>query len=631
MQHIDPDWKSKAISPEEALSRIEPGMRVFIGTGLSEPRTLVHTLMNSQQVNLQDLELIQLVSLGDAISLKQLHFQKFRLRTFFSGWIASDAIADGRVDLTPCRFSRVPALFKSGAVPLDAAIVQITPPDEAGYSSLGVSLDVAQQAIDRATLVIGEVNEEVPRTQGDTFVHVSKFDCLVEATEKPIYFQRWKSDDAFDRVAANVASLIEDRSCLTYSLGPLFEALTPHLSRKRGLGIHSPLFTDALMDLVKSGAVTNRHKDSFLGKCVTCYAMGTKDLMNWLHRNPLIEFQALDVVANPLNVARNDRFMAIVQVRKVDLSGGFAFHFGKSSLLTGLGLGETHDMFTSAALSKGGRTILALPSRNLEGQPNILPSVEHMPNLFLNSEVVDMVVTEYGVAYLSERTYRERAQALIDIAHPDDRKNLVEKAKEMKVLYPDQIYLQSSGKTYPHDINVRRTFKGGLDVHFRPLKPSDEESMRRLFYQFSDQSVYYRYFSPIKTMPHRKMQEYTNVDYTSIMPIVGLIGELGKERIIAEGRYARKKDDPFAADIAFIVDEGHQGLGIATFLLKMLTRLAKERGVKMITADVLTSNKAMMKVFERSCEDMKLKVSSGVYELCIPIVNTDKKVKFKGC
>ncbi len=627
VKYIDPSWKKNLSTPEQALAKIEPGMRVFIGTGLAEPRTMVRTIMHSQLTNLQDLELVQLVSLGDAISLKQLHFQKFRLRTFFSGWIAADAIADGRVDLTPCRFSRVPKLFDSGSVPLDVAIVQITPPDEAGFSSLGIALDVAHQAMAQASIVIGEVCEDIPRTQGDTFVHVSKFDHLVESTEKPIYFQRWKTDEVFDRVAANVASVIEDRSCLSYSLGPLFEALTPHLARKRGLGVHSPFFTDALMDLVKSGAVTNRHKDSYRGKCVTSYAMGTKELMDWLHRNPLLEFQTLDVVANPMNVAHNDRFMAVTQVRKVDLSGRFAFHFGKSSLLTGLGLGETHELFTAADLSKGGRTILALPSRNLEGKPNILPSVDHLPNLFHNSEVVDMVATEYGVAYLTGRTYRERAQALIDIAHPDDRENLVDQAKEMKVLYADQIYLQSSGKTYPHEISVRRTFKDGMEVSFRPLKPSDEEAMRRLFYRFSDQSVYYRYFSPIKTMPHRKMQEYVNVDYTRIMPIVGLVGELGKEKLVAEGRYARKKDDPTKADIAFIVDELCQGRGVATFLLKLLAQLAKDRGIKIFTADVLASNKAMMKVLERCCRDMKAKVSSGVYELEMPISSIlgDKK------
>ena len=257
------NWKRRVVKPEVVLKRIEPGMNIFIGTGTAEPRTLVKHLMASKAYNLQDLTLIQLVSFGDAISLEALQSHKYRLKTFYSGWVASEAINAGHVDLIPSRFSTIPQLIRSGQIPIDVAFIQITPPNESGYCSLGVGLDVARQAMDQASLIVGEINPEVPFTYGDTFVPADQFDLLVESTEPPIYFDRWPLADVFDKVASVVASVIEDGSCLAYSIGPLYEALPKYLARKRDLGIHTPFFTDALMDLVLSGAVSNRRKNLF--------------------------------------------------------------------------------------------------------------------------------------------------------------------------------------------------------------------------------------------------------------------------------------------------------------------------------------------------------------------------------
>lgn len=611
----NPDWKKKVENPEQVVKKIEPGMSLFIGTGNAEPRTLVKHLMESDSSNIQDLELIQLISLGDAISLKELTTSKYRLKTFYSGWVASQAITAGRVDLIPCHFSRVPELIQSRQISIDAAFIQITPPNEAGYSSLGVAVDVARQAMEQARLVVGEINPKVPYTLGDTFVHISDFDMLVESAYDPIYFERWPVDKVFDQVALNVASVIEDTACIGFTIGPLYEALAPHLARKRHLGVHSPFVTDALMDLIKSGAVTNRYKELFRGKSLTSYASGTKALYEWLNRNPMVEFQSIDRVFNPVQIGKNPRFMAIFPARKVDISGKIVLHTGKGNVTANAA--ETLNFINGAELSSGGRTIFALPSRNLKGEPNIRCTVENYPNQFFLKESVDMVVTEYGVANLFGRTVRERAQALIDIAHPDDRPTLVEKAKKDRVLYQDQIYLAESAHLYPVDAAAKETFKNDLTVRFRAIRPSDEEEMRRLFYRFSDKAVYYRYFSPIKTMPHAKMQEYVNIDYSRVMSIVGLIGDPGRGRIIAEGRFIRDRQAPYA-DVAFVVDEEYQGYGIATYMYKFLIRLAKERGVKGFKADVLASNKAMMKVFEKGGKQMRAQLDQGVYEILIP-------------
>jgi acyl-CoA hydrolase/GNAT superfamily N-acetyltransferase len=609
------NWEDKIVTPERVLQKLKPGMSIFIGTGVAEPRTLVKSLMHLESGNLQDLELIQLVSFGDAISPQELRFQRYRLKTFFSGWVSNESIIEGHVDLIPSRFVWIPRLIESGQVPVDATFVQITPPDGYGNCSLGLAVDAARQAMERSRLVVGEINHHVPRTFGDTFVHVSNFDFLVVSEDLPIYFESWPIDTVFDAVAANVAGLIEDRSCIAFSIGPLYDALSRHLKSKRHLGIHSPFFTDALMNLVRAGAVTNRYKETYRGKSLASYAIGSKKLMRWLDQNPLVEFQGIDKVFNPNQISRNPNFIAVISARKVDLTGHIALQIGKGNVATGPS--EVLEFVTGAEMSHQGRSIFALPSRNKRGDANILLSIDGFPNQFRLRESVDVVVTEYGVARLKGYSMRERAQALIDIAHPEDRPELIEKAKAEKIIYTDQIFNPESAHLYPDDISEVREFKGGLKVHFRPIKPSDEERMRRLFYRFSDESVYYRYFGHIKAMPHAKMQEYVNVDWSRTMSIVGLVEVAGQWRIIAECRYIKEDIRPLA-EVVFVVDEEYQGLGIATYLYLLLVRLAKERGLEGFTADVLFSNQSMMKVFRKGELPVKANLENGIYHLVIP-------------
>jgi len=520
--------------------------------------------------------------------------------------------------LIPSRFSKIPALFKSGAIHIDAAFIQISPPDENGYACL-LGVDVERQAMEAADLVVGEINENAPHIMGDTLVHIDEFDYLVESTETPLYIPRWPLEEIFVKIAANIAAVIENGSCISLGIGPLYEALAVQLASKKNLGVHSPFFTDSLMDLVKSGAVTNRRKSIFRGKCSASYLLGTEDLMRWLNHNPLVDFQSEDVIMDPKIIGRNDRMIAILPARKIDLTGNVALHAGKGNVTAGPG--NVLELFMGAQLSRNGRTIFGLPSRNRKGMPNIVLSVDNMPFQFTNRESMDLVATEYGVAYLMGKTMRERAQELIDIAHPDDRAELVRQAKEAKLLYADQIYFPESGHLYPTRLICTHEFKGGLKVLFRPIKPSDEEKMRDLFYRFSDQAVYSRYFTSIKTMPHKKMQEYVNVNYRWIMSIVGVVEAEGAEKIIAEARYARAKQESFA-DVAFIVDEAYQNKGIASFLFELLIRAAREEGIKGFTADVLATNKPMLKVFEKSPFPVQTVLTRGIYELTIPFTDS---------
>ena len=603
------------VSPDAVLKKIKPGMSIFLSTGVAEPRTMVRHIMRSREKNLEDLELIQLVSFGDAISLEALKSQNFRLKTFFTGWAADRAIENGQVDLVPSRFQKIAELISSGQIPLDMAIVQIAPPNEAGYCSLGVAVDVAWEAMERAAVTVGEINLKIPRTFGDTFIPLSEFDHLVLAEDDPLYFERWAVDEALDRVAQNTAALIEDGSCIAFSIGPLYEALGRQLKTKKHLGIHSPFFTDPLMELIKAGAVTNRRKESYRGKSLTSYAFGTPELFAWLDQNPLIEFQRIDKVFNPLIIGRNRQFVTVIAARRIDLYGRVGLHVGKGTVATGPS--EIVDFFAGSALSEKGRSIFALTSRDLKGHSNIRPSIADLPNQFGLYESVGTVVTEHGVAYLEGRTVRERAQALIEIAHPDDRAWLVQEAKARNILYPDQIFLEASARLYPQDISATQRFREGLKVRFRPIKPSDEEGMRHLFYRFSEETHYSRYFHSIRSMPHAKMQEYVNVDWSRDMSVVGLVGEEGQGRIIAEGRYLRIPGSALA-ELVFVVDEAFQGRGVATYLYAMLIRLARERGLKGFTADVLFNNLAMMKVFHKGELPVQAHLESGVYHLTIP-------------
>jgi len=615
MMRDHPDsWQEHLVSPDEALERIEPGMNIFLGTGAAEPRTLVKRLMTSEAGNLQDLTLIQLISLADAISIKDLRSQKYRLKTFFSGWVAGEAIAEGHVDLIPSRFSGIPNLILRERIPIDVAFIQVTEPNEAAYCSLGIAVDVARQVMQKASLVVGEINNRIPRTYGDTFVPVGDFDLLVKSEDPPLFFPRPGVDPVLEKVAVNVASIIEDGSCIGFNIGPLFEALAEQLKRKRDLGIHSPFFTDAVMELVKSGAVSNRRKGSFRGKSLTSYAIGSEALLRWLDRNPLVEFQGVDKVFSPMEIGRNPNFVAVFSARRVDLSGRVALPLGAGHVPSGPG--QSMDFFNGAEISRDGYTIFALPSRNRKGQAGICLTVEGYPNILDMPESVDVVITEHGVAPLTGRTLRERAQALIEVAHPDDRRILVEQAKANHILYPDQIFIPDSAHLYPSEIVAEQPFKNGITVRFRAIKPSDEEEMRRLFYRFSDEAVYYRYFTPVKTMPHARMQEYVNVDYRRAMSIVGLVGPPGHGHIIAEGRFVQIGQTPYV-ETAFVVDEQYQGLGIGAYLYRMLARIAIDRGYRGLTAEVLASNKAMLKVFENGGYPVDSHLDGGIYELKI--------------
>lgn len=607
-------WRTKLSDTFMVLQEIQPGMRIFIGTGVAEPRALIRQLLARNTPNLQDLSLTQLISLGGLLTLAEIDAQKFRLKTCFTGWVAHAAAAAGRIDLIPSRFSRIPELIESGWIRFDAAFVQISPPDEQGFCSLGLAVDVASRAMRHARIVVGEINRQMPRTSGDTLVHVDDFDLFVENDEEIMTLPPQTPEPVYNQIAENLTIVIENGDCLAFSVGPLYDAASRALATKRDLGIHSPFFTDALMNLVQAGAVTNQRKAVCPGRSLTSYALGSAELYRWLDGNPAVEFGPLDKVFNPLEIGRNPNFVALLPARKVDVAGNIALHSGRGNVTAAPG--EAMDFINGAELSPGGRTIFALPSRNLKGEANICLSIKNFDNQLSLPEAVDLIVTEYGIASLKGRSVRERAQAIIDIAHPDDRELLLEQARAAKLVYADQIYIHNTAYHGSNRVNERHSFKD-VDVLFRHIRPSDEEGMRRLFYTLSDQTVYYRYFCPIKVMPHTQMQRYASVDSNRTVSVVGLAGKPGQRHIIAEARYLSRLEENLA-DVAFIVDERYRGLGIAGYLHELLGRMAIRNGLEGFRAEVFATNKPMLRVFERGPWKPTICQGGSILELRMP-------------
>ena len=593
-------------SVDEVLDLIKPGTRIFLSSGPAVPARMVSEIIKSEKSNLLDLELIQLISLGRYLSTNNRSSSNYRLKTFNVGESISKAISEGYVDFIPANLIEIPYLLSTGIVGMDIAIVQTSPPDSRGFMNLGIAVDVANIAIKKAPLVIAEANPHVPITYGETAIHIDQVDYIVDSDIPLLERERKAFDPAMDRIGWHIANLIEDESTVVLHVGRIFDAIAHHLSNKRNLGIYTHVISDWVMDLIESGAVSLERSHDRGGMVTTSYCYGTRRLYDYVDRNPIFEFHPIARLVNPV-VLRG------VPRKKIDVTGeSVIFHSG-DNLLSGY---EGKLSFAiGATFSKYGKAIVALQSIDQDGSSNIvIQHKEDTDRVRATLGVARYVVTEYGAANIFGKSIRERVMAMIDIAHPSHREKLLEQAKGFGYAFPDQIYLCHSSCNYPSGLETVKSFKDGLEVKFKPIKPSDEDMMRRLFYEFSDESKYLRYFAKVLIMPHKEMQKYVNIDYDRVLSIVGVITDNRAERIIAEARYAY---DPAsgAYDMAFIVDEEFQGKGICTFMLNYLIKIARERGIKKLTATALPQNAKMLKVFSKADVKPQMKAADGVIEL----------------
>lgn len=593
-------YKDKLLHVDDVLDLFRPGQRIFLSSGSAIPAHVVSEMIRSEKNNLQDLEIIQLITLGEYLSQDEnpMLQRKYRLKTFNVGESITKIAGQGRVDFIPANLYEIPFIISSGAMGIDTAVIQTSPPDERGFVNMGIAIDVANLAVKKATTVIAEINPHVPIAFGETMLHMDQIDYIVESDLPLPERERKPFNNTMERIGWHVANLIEDGSTVMLSAGRIFDAIAKNLLHRKNLGIYTHVISDWAMDLVESGAVSKERSRGNGGLITSSYCYGTRELYDYVNRNPIFEFYPLARLINPSLVRRVAKLVSIMNVKMIDVTGeSVIFHSG-DNLLSGY---ESKLNFAVAAtMSRHGKAMVVLSSVDQEGNSNIVITHrdEDASRVRSTLGVTRYVVTEYGVANLFGKSVRERVIAMIDIAHPDHRERLLDEAKAMGYAYKDQIYVSMNARNYPADLETMKTFKNDITVKIRPIKPSDEDMMRRLFYQFSDESRYFRYFYRLSIMPHKEMQKYVNIDYDKILSLVAVAQKDRTERIIAEARYAYYKEDD-SYEMAFITDEEFQGLGISTFMLGYLIEIARKRNLREVMANILPENTRMIHVFDK--------------------------------
>jgi acyl-CoA hydrolase/GNAT superfamily N-acetyltransferase len=587
-------YKSKLISPAAAARRVKNGDRIYLGSLCSEPKTIMKALEASF---VEDVEMVQFVTGSEAARMAKTNWERFRTKTFFVTGGAEDSGGALEHNYIPLFHSQIPYFFRNRRVPIDKAIVQVSEPDRFGRFSLGISVDFSLAAVESARMVIAQVNPFMPRTHGDTFIPAEKINYLVEGAEPLGELQEEPLGNLEQTISAYASELIENGSILQFGFAGISRGLMDFLKDHRHLGLHTEIFTDPLIELIESGVVDNSTKKLYRGKSLATCCMGTRRLYDYVHDNSMVEFYPSDVLLDPAVIAANDRMVAVNLAMQVDLRG--QIRQGHPTWTAFEGSGGDSDFMRGANLSKNGRSIICLRSTSPKsGKSTIVPTFGPKAAVLMNRGDANYVITEYGIAYLGGKTIRERAMALIEIAHPDHREDLMRSARELGYAYPDQVYYRICSPELRRRIRTDRVFKGGIRGHIRVIKTTDESMVRDLFYNLSEESVYFRYFSTRRSMPHKNLQQYINVTEDEGLSLVITVGPREHRKIIAEARYMLNPGDPYP-DAAFMVDEHYRGRGLASALLHYLIDIAMERGIQGFRAEVLLTNRPMMKVFER--------------------------------
>jgi len=423
-------YSRKIKSADEALRQVDSGMRVYIQPGCAEPETLVETLMRRAPA-LRDVEIVHMMTMGAAPYVAPEMAGHFRHNAVFIGPNVREAVNAGRADYTPIYLSEIEELFESGAMPLDVALVAVSPPDSHGFCSFGVGVDTTLTAAKCARYVVAQVNSYMPRTYGDSFIHVNDIDVVVESSRPLCELQKPLITRIHIAIARNVAGLIGDGAVLQTGIGGIPDAVLPFLADRKDLAIHSELISDGVIPLIEQGVITGARKNFKPRKIIVGFALGTRKLFEFLDNNPFFEFHPTAYTNDPALIARNDRMIAINSALEVDLTGQVSSDSIGTQFYSGIG-GQV-DFLRGASRSKGGKPIIALPSTAKGGTiSRIVPTLSAGAGVVTSRGLVHYVVTEHGVAYLHGKTIRERAKSLIEIADPKFREDLYTYCEKMK-------------------------------------------------------------------------------------------------------------------------------------------------------------------------------------------------------
>ncbi|MBS3772764.1 MAG: GNAT family N-acetyltransferase [Candidatus Thermoplasmatota archaeon] len=608
--------KKFATNLERVFEHIHGGDKIFIGTGCGKPSYLVKELADYVENNpkaFADAEIFHVWTLGVAPYVKPKFEMNFRHNAFFIGDNTRGAVNKGLADYTPIFLSAVPDLFHRDVIPVDVALIQLSTPDEHGYMSYGISVDIVKSAVENADVVIAQVNENMPRVLGESFIHIEDVDYVIPYDEPLLEYETGEVDETTDAIGKNVARLVEDGATIQVGYGSIPDAIVASLENKQDLGVHTELLTDGVVELMKKGIVTNEQKSIHRGKAIASFCMGHRDTYAYLNNNPELEFRPIEYTNKPTVIAQNHKMTAINTALEIDLTGQVTAESLGHEFYSGIG-GQA-DFMRGAALSDGGKNIIALPSTAKNGDVSrIVPFLKEGAGVTLTRGDVHYVVTEYGSAYLHGKNIRERAVALISIAHPRFREQLLEEAKKYNLVYQDQMMVTGQGGIYPVDLEKYVHLPDGARVLLRPIKPADEELLKDLFYNLSNETIYKRFMGVKHYLPRQQLHELANVDYSKNMAIVAVIGEEEKEELVGVGRWGLDEDTN-SAEVAFVVRDDWQQQGVGTELLKYLTQIAKRRGLYGFTADVLVNNRGMLRLFEKMDFTMEKELKDGVYHI----------------
>jgi len=426
------EYTKKLRTADEALACVKSGMRVYIQPGCAEPETLVETLIR-RAPDLHDVEIVHMMTMGVAPYVAPNMAGHFRHNAMFIGPNVRDAINDGRADYTPIYLSEIEELFESGEMPIDVALIEVSPPDSHGFCSFGVGVDTTLTAARCARYVIAQVNNYMPRTYGDSFIHISDIDAVVESSRPLCEFKQPEITDLHVAIARNVAGLIGDGAVLQTGIGGIPDAVLPLLMDRKDLAVHSELVGEGVIPLIEAGVITGARKNCKPRKIIAGFALGTKKMFDFVDNNPIFEFHPTAYTNNPELIARNDNMVAINSALQVDLTGQVCSDSIGNQFYSGIG-GQV-DFLRGASRSKGGKPIIAISSTAKGGTiSRIAPMLSPGAGVVTSRGLVRFVVTEYGVAYLHGKSIRERAKALIEIAHPRFRNELYEYCEQTKWL-----------------------------------------------------------------------------------------------------------------------------------------------------------------------------------------------------
>ncbi|MHA1637586.1 MAG: GNAT family N-acetyltransferase [Candidatus Thorarchaeota archaeon] len=613
-------YKAKTLNASGAIKKIKRGARIFLGTGCGVPYHLVQELAKNAG-QMVDNEIVHLLTLGDTPSADPKFQSQFRHNTFFVSSNIRDAVADGRADYSPIMLSDIPRLFRSGKMPLDVAMIQVSPPDDHGFCSLGISVDITKSGAESADLVIAQVNENMPVTLGDSFINVRDIDYLVPYNEPLREFEPDPADETIDLIGSYVARLIRNDSTLELGIGALPQAVCNSLQDidVHDLGIHTEMFSDSLIPLIEKGIITGKKKSIHRNKIIASFAMGSKKLYEYIHNNPLFEFHDTSYVNDPYVIGQNTKMVAINSALEVDLTGQVCADSIGHKFYSGIG-GQV-DFIRGARRSTGGMAIICIKSTAMDDSVSrIVPQLSEGAGVVTTRGDVDVIITEYGLATLHGKTIRERVLSLIAIAHPKFRNSLLESAKSMRYVFEDQVPFLSTGTYFASEFEYQESFstiEGPVEVHFRLIRPDDTDRIKDLFYDLSEESIFFRFLTPLRSLKRQTLQDFYNVDQDKDISIVAVIktdDEEESERIIGAGRYLLTRTTN-QAEFAITVHDDFQRKGIGKFLLAHLMRIAKSKGVDAFVAYVHPQNQPMIKFIHNTGKvvESKLNLQDGEY------------------